>query len=164
MTETSPAKGRVWTLSIMAPCEWILANRNSAHHRYTRSRLTRKWRQAVVDCCKTGGLPNGDNRLELIDVAAIARFRGRAPVIDRENLRPTLKAAIDGLTPAKKIRREGHTIHVPGWGLIPDDNDEHLAAGTDIRIGDPLPKFVWEGHPGLLIITITELIPANALF
>lgn len=116
MTETSPAKGRVWTLSIMAPCEWILANRNSAHHRYTRSRLTRKWRQAVVDCCKTGGLPNGDNRLELIDVAAIARFRGRAPVIDRENLRPTLKAAIDGLTPAKKIRREGHTIHVPEIG------------------------------------------------
>ena len=155
--------GRVWTLMFLAPCEWILANRNSAHNRFTRSKLTRQWRKAVVDCCREGDLPHGDTRLDLIKVAAVARFAGRAPVRDSENLRPTLKACVDGLTPSRLYRREGSETRVPGWGLIPDDNDRHLAA-ADIRLGEPLPTFVRGQHPGLITITITELIQANSLF
>lgn len=142
---------RTWTLTILAPCEWLTANRNSAHMRWARSNLTRLWRQAVVDVCTQGQLPKG---LDVISVDAIARFRGRPPVRDRENLRPTLKAAIDGLT---RSRRYGTaTTPVPGYGLIVDDNDKHLAPGTDIRIGEPLPKTTIADHPGLLILTIRE--------
>jgi len=157
------ATGRVWTLTILAPCDWLLANRNSAHNRYSRSKLTRQWRQAVEDCCRLGGLPNGNNRLELITVEAAARFRGRPPVRDRNNLEPTLKACVDGMTPEKFITRDGRRIRVPGWGLIPDDSDKHIAKAA-IAVGAPLPKTVQADHPGLLIITIRELASANSLF
>lgn len=153
---------RTWTLTIMAPCEWLTANKlNGRWDKYKRAKLTRTWRQTIVDCCRTGGLPNGGDRLELVSIAAVARFRGRPPVRDSENLRPTLKAAIDGLTPARRYGKSER--EAPGYGLIPDDNDKHLAWAT-IRLGDPLPKTVQANHPGLLVITITELAPANSLF
>jgi len=165
VSDSDPAAPRrVWQLTILAPCEWLTANKiNDTWNRYARSRLTRQWRQAIVDSCRQGQLPTGEHRLDLIQVEAIARFRGRPPVRDSENLRPTLKAAIDGLTPERYLSRKESRIPVPGWGLIPDDSDKHLAR-ADIRVGEPLPKTVIADHPGLLIITITELAPANSLF
>lgn len=150
---------RVWTLTILAPCEWLLANRNSAHQRFTRSRLTRLWRAAVVEVCRDGQLPTG---LDVIGVDGLARFRGRPPVRDRENLRPTLKAAIDGLTAPRRYGKA--TTPAPGYGLIVDDSDKHLAPGTDIRIGEPLPKTTIADHPGLLILTIREIARDGVLF
>jgi len=146
---------RTWTLQIVAPCAWITANQlNNKHNRFSRSALTKTWRQVVVLHAVGEGLPTG---LDYVRVDAVARFMGRAPVRDRDNLRPTLKAAIDGLTPERHFTRQGKNYHSPGYGLIPDDNDKHLA-GSDIRIGDPLPKDIHApGHPGLLILTITEL-------
>ncbi len=154
------ATGRVWTLQFMAPCAWILANRNSAHERYSRSSLVRGWRRAMVDCCSCGDvvLPCGEDRLDLIAIDATARFRGRAPVRDSDNLGPTLKAVKDALAVP---RRHGKHPPAAGYGLIPEDSDKHVAH-AEIRIGEPLPRSVWEGHPGLLIVRITELIPANA--
>lgn len=150
----SEPTGREWTVSVLAPCAWITANQlNNRHTRHTRSTLTRQWREAVVEWSKHAKLPTG---LDCVRVDAVARFLGRAPVRDRDNLRPTLKAVIDGLTPQRVWARKGKWYVSPGYGLIPDDNDRHLA-GSDIRIGDPL-RTSPPGHPGLLLLTITEVI------
>lgn len=157
--------GRSWTLVILAPCEWITANKlNNRHNRFSRARLTLSWRLAIVECCRAGKLPSGPPEwVDYFRVDAIARFKGRPPVRDRDNLRPTLKAAIDGLTPARNVTRNGKTFNVPGWGLIPDDSDKYLA-GCDIVIGEPLARTTQTDHPGLLYLTLTELVRQNALF
>lgn len=146
---------REWTLTIAAPCAWLTANHiNNRHNRYSRSALTKGWRTAGFEACGVAGLPTG---LNVIDVAGVARFLGRAPVRDRDNLRPTLKAVIDGFGPARVWTRKGTTYHSPGYGLIPDDNDKHLA-DSRIHIGDPLSPLVYRpGHLGLLILTIKEI-------
>lgn len=147
--------GREWTLTIPAPCKWLTANRlNNRHNRFSRSKLTKEWRTAGYHAAKAAHLPTG---LHCIEVIGVARFLGRAPVRDRDNLRPTLKAVIDGLGPPRTFTRQGKTFHSPGYGLIPDDNDKHLAR-SDIRIGDPLPKHTTRpGHLGLLMLTIQEI-------
>lgn len=153
---------RVWKLTLLAPCDWLTDNTlNGPNDGPIRARLTRKWRQAMCDCCRAGNLPCGDNRLQLIDIAAVARFRGRPPVHDRNNLRRTLKAVVDGLTPPRRYGKNPKPS--PGYGLIPDDRDRYVASET-ITIGEPLPKTVIADHPGLLIVTIRELKPANSLF
>jgi hypothetical protein len=146
--------GRQWTLTILAPCPWLTANQlNNRHNRYSRSTLTKEWRTIAATLAGVGGLPTG---LDYIAVDGLARFRGRPPVRDRDNLRPTLKAVIDGLGPARVWTRKGTTYRSPGHGLIPDDSDKYLAR-SDIHIGDPLPTVTRPDHPGLLILTITEL-------
>lgn len=125
------AQGRQWTLTIPAPCEWITANKiTGTYHRYMRAKLTKPWRQAGCDAAEAQGLPTG---LDYVRIDGIARYHGHAPVRDRDNLRPTLKAVIDGLGPPKTSVRKGKTHHYPGYGLIPDDNDRHLA-GSDITL------------------------------
>lgn len=147
--------GREWTLTILAPCKWLTANQlNNKHNRIWRSTITKAWRAAAANAANAAGLPTGVHRIEVI---AVARFLGRAPVRDRDNLRPTLKAVIDGLTPARTFTRQGKTFHSPGHGLIADDDDKHLVR-SDIRIGDPLPKATTlPGHLGLLTLTIQEI-------
>lgn len=154
---------RVWTLTLLAPCEWICANRDTAHQWQSRSRLVRKWRQAVVDCCRAGGLPCGDQRLDYIRVRMTARFRGRPPVRDGNagNLDPTKKAVLDGLGPPRRYGKNPRPS--PGYGLIRDDSDKHVQSAS-IVLGEPLPRTVIADHPGLLIVTIRELKPANSLF
>ena len=69
----------------------------------------------------------------------------------------------DGLIPERWMTVKGQRIHIPGYGLIPDDKDHHLESSI-ITIGEPLPKTVAAGHPGLLKVTITELIRTDRLF
>lgn len=146
---------REWTLTIPAPCKWLTANQlNGYHNRIWRSTITKAWRTAAADAARAAGLPTG---VHCIEVVGVARFLGRAPVRDRDNLRPTLKAVIDGLTPPRTFTRQGKTFHNPGHGLIADDDDKHLAR-SDIRIGDPLPKHsTVPGHLGLLTLMIQEI-------
>lgn len=158
------AVGRMWTLTLLAPCEWITKNKvNDQWDRYKVAKLTKTWRQSMVSACANGGLPHGDNRLDYIRIEAEARFRGRAAVRDRNNLEPTLSAIQDGLTPAKVLTRKGRRIPIPGWGLIPDDSDKHVELSR-IWVGEPLPITVVVSHPGFLIVTITELVRAGVLF
>jgi hypothetical protein len=134
---------REWTLRITAPCDWITANPRSSN-RHVRASLVTQWRRAAYERAGEEHLPVG---LDYLRIDAEFRFRGRAPVRDRDNLRPTVKAAIDGLGrpgPGK----------APGYGLIPDDSDKYLA-GTEITIGDPMSH--WLNHRGLLILHIKEL-------
>lgn len=157
---------RVWTLTIMAPGVWLTANTlNGPNDGPARTRAIRKWREAMYDCCRTGGLPCGDQRLDYIRVRMTARFRGRPPVRDGNagNLDPTKKAVLDGLGPSRTRKWKGEWRTAPGWGLIPDDSDKHLESAS-IVLGEPLPQTVIADHPGLLIVTIRELKPANSLF
>jgi hypothetical protein len=153
---------RKWTLIILAPGPWISAN--GRYGRFERVRLTLSWRSAIEECCRTSNLPHGPGQwLDYFSIDGVARFRGRAPVRDRDNLQPTLKAAIDGLTPERRVTRNGIPRRVPGWGLIPDDSDKHMAHAS-ITIGEALQRTTQADHPGLLYLTITELARPGALF
>lgn len=155
---------RVWTLTLLAPGVWLTANTlNGAHDGPARARAIRAWRQAIVEACRAGHLPSGEQRLDYIRVQMSARFRGRPPVRDGNagNLDPTKKAVLDGLCPPRRYGRNPRPS--PGYGLIPDDRDKHVESAS-IVLGEPLPRAVIADHPGLLIVTITELKPANSLF
>lgn len=136
---------RTWTLTVVAPCEWLTANMILGElDKYARARIVKAWRQATYVAAFDARLPTG---LDRVRIEVEARFRGRPPVRDRSNLDPTIKACVDGLGPAR-----GRSA---GWGLIPDDDDKHLD-GPHLTIGPPLPL---DGHrsKGLLNITIKEI-------
>ena len=157
---------RRWTSTLIAPCAWLTDNAVLGRlSNQERARLVRKWRKAMADCCEAGGLPNGDNRLDWIRVRATTRFLNHPPIRDDNAgaLHHTLKAVIDGLAPEKRRTVKGEVRISPGWGLIPDDSDRYLESSS-IVIGEPLPSTVMAGHPGLLIVQITELKRATALF
>jgi hypothetical protein len=151
---------------MLAPCAWLTDNAVlGSLIPQARSRLVFKWRKGMVDCCRAGNLPCGDDRLEYIRVRATARFAGRPPVRDGNAgaLHHTLKAVIDGLTPEKRRKVKGVVKISPGWGLIKDDDDRHIESSS-IVIGEPLPVTVDQDHPGFLIVQITELPRPGALF
>ena len=145
----APTAGREWTLIIAAPCPWLTANPKRNNY-YARSAQVRQWRQAGCDAGVKAGLPQG---VDLVHFHGTARYHGHsAPVRDRDNLRPTLKAVIDGLTPPKTVTRKGKTYHYPGCSLLVDDNDRHVA-GTDIT----LERVPGTGRDELVLI-IKEII------
>jgi crossover junction endodeoxyribonuclease RusA len=137
---------RTWTITISAPCAWLTAN--SRMHRMAEAKLIKQWRLASCLAARWAKLPTGLGRVR---IDAVAHFRGRAPVRDTDNLRPTLKAVVDGLGP-QRITKRGV---VPGHGLIADDDDGHLD-GPHLVIGDKLPALTY-GRPGELVLTITEV-------
>jgi hypothetical protein len=144
-------KHRVWVVTITAPCVFLTAN--DRRHKMAEAKLIKSWRAAAFVAAQVEHLPRG---LARVRIDAVAHFRGRPPVRDRSNLSPTLKAVIDGLGPAREIRRKGVIVGTSiGYGLIPDDDDAHLD-GPHLLIGDPLPPRAYSG-PGELILTITEL-------
>lgn len=149
VTET---QSRTWTLTISAPCAWLTAN--DTRHWSAQGALVRQWRNAVHTAAIIAKLPHG---LDRIRVDVVARFRGRAPVRDTDNLRPTVKAAIDGLAQPRTFRRNGRTHHSVGYGLIADDDVKHLE-GPYLTIGDPLPVGKY-APTGELILTISEVAP-----
>lgn len=75
---------------------------------------------------------------------------------DTENLRPTLKACIDGLGKTTRRTIKGK-IHIsPGYGLIDDDDCAHLGE-TRLRIGECLGPAKPYGPTGKLTLTITKI-------
>ncbi len=135
-----------WTLTVEACVPWLTSNKRG---RYAIAQLVRVWRRAAYEAARVAKLPTGLDRVR-IDLEA--RFRGPAPVRDRMNLYPTVKAVIDGLGPS---RVSAHTPHAVGWGLIPDDDDTHLD-GPHLSIGPRLPDAPYATH-GHLLVTITDL-------
>jgi hypothetical protein len=117
---------REWTITIPAPCDWLTAN--VERHKYQRAQLVRQWRSATWAACTKAKLPTG---VTPVDIHAVVRYAGRqAPVRDRLNLAPTVKAIVDGLTPKKTTVRDGKTFHALGYGFLPDDSDKHVRATT----------------------------------
>lgn len=117
-----------WTLVIPVPGEWLTAN--VERYRYKRSALVKAWRTATVGQCVAGRLPTG---ITPVDILAVIRHPGRAPVRDRLNLAPTIKALVDALTPGRTFTRNGQTYRTAGYGLLPDDSDRHVRS-TDWRL------------------------------
>lgn len=137
---------REWTIVIPVPKGgWLTNNPRSNTNKFGRGDLVKAWRQAAFDAASEAKLPTG---LDYVEFHGEARSRGRNPVHDKNNLRATLKAAIDGLAAPMKGS--------PGYLLIPGDSDKHVR-DEFIRLGPRLP---WrpEGHPiGELHLTIWEI-------
>lgn len=136
--------GRTWTITIPATV-WLTANIERNWHQ--RAQIVRQWRDATVWACKAGKLPTGITPVRL---SALVFYVGRAPVRDRLNLAPTLKACVDALCPPKTFKRKGVTYVSPGYGLLPDDSDRHVLSTT------------WELTPGVqarVELTITAVRP-----
>ncbi len=127
-----------WTATVHAPpgVEWMTANKR--YHWAQRARLTRPWRAAGLAAAQAANLPLD---LERIHLAVVVHLPRRSRIRDAENLRPTVKAAIDGL--------------VGDYGLCADDSDRHLE-GTDLRRG---AKETHPAEPGRLVFTITRRDP-----
>lgn len=141
-----------WTVTVPARCRWMTSNKGNARSKGGRmaiAHLTRQWRFNAYSAASLAKLPTG---LDHVRMDFEARFRGPAPVRDRMNLYPTIKAVIDGLGPSRISARTPYAV---GWGLIPDDDDTHLTMG-DLRIGPKLPTVPY-GDAGQLVITITNL-------
>lgn len=133
MTPLTPT-GREWSVTIPAPCEWLTANKiTGTYNRHARTKITAAWRAAAADTAWIAKLPTG---LDYVRIDAECWFpaTGRLPVRDRDNLRPTLKAAIDGLGPQTQRVRKGVLSVSPGYGLVVDDSDARLAPGGGLEI------------------------------
>lgn len=114
---------RTWTIRIPYTGRWLTANRTSSY-RYGRN----DWRNNTLIACKAARLPTDLHRIRL---HVVAHWTGRnPPVRDRDNLRPTVKAIVDGLTPLRISTRAGKPHTRGGYGLIPDDSDKHIVATT----------------------------------
>lgn len=115
----------VWQVRVPAPAQWLTANVD--HHRYRRAALVRQWRAATVWACTAAKLPKG---VTPVRIHALVQHAGRAPVRDRLNLAPTIKALVDGLSPSRSFVRAGVTHYTVGYGLLPDDSDAHVLDTT----------------------------------
>lgn len=144
--------GQQWTLRIVAPGAWLTAN-SRLDRRYVGAKLTRAWRLAAWAAARQAGLPTG---IERVRIDCVARFRGRAPIRDRDNLRPTVKAVVDGLGPERRRFVRGRLEVAPGWGLVVDDSDKHVD-GPELVIGERIREAGLDrGH---LLVTITVVQP-----
>lgn len=139
---------RSWTITIYSPGTWLTANPARAGEWRGRSKQVRAWREATVWACSAGRLPTG---ITPVCIEALCLYEGRAPVRDKLNLAPTIKAVVDGLTPARTFQRSGKTHTTFGYGLLPDDSDKHV-----LRTDWNLAKTAGTGPPRIEL-TIREV-------
>lgn len=121
--ETRPGPGWTWCIEIPFAGQWLTANRAS-RYRYG----ARDWRHSTMVACQKARLPKGITPVRLHAICWYAS--PRAPVRDNQNLAPTLKAIVDGLTPTVISTRAGKPHTRGGYGLIPDDSDRHVLSTT----------------------------------
>lgn len=145
---------RRWSVRIPQPCPWLTANID--RDKYQRARLVKAWRAATVNACFALQLPKDITPVTLF--AWINHTRPHAPVRDRLNLAPTMKAVVDALTPSRTTQRNGKTFRTHGYGLLPDDSDRHV---LDTRW--QLQRSTWDGIE-LLISTAAPVIEQPSLF
>jgi hypothetical protein len=140
---------REWTLVFDMPCEWLTANID--RDKYKRASLVKRIRAAVVKACEIEGLPKA---VGPVTIHGIIHYTSKAsPVRDRLNLAPTIKALVDGMTPAKTYTRDGKTHHVPGYGFLADDSDKHVLDTTwELKRAHRWTEARW----GVIQLTITE--------
>lgn len=146
---------REWTIGIPV-AQWLTANRELHYRR--RSEVVASIRSDVFAACFRADLPKGITPVRL---SAVAQHTSpRAPVRDRLNLAPTIKAVVDGLTPRVVKTRAGKPVVSGGYGLLPDDSDRHVLDTTwTVQRFDPDGPFNYglPGWAGLVVLTITEV-------
>ncbi|MES2211005.1 MAG: hypothetical protein V4515_12635 [Chloroflexota bacterium] len=118
-----------WGLVIPAPAPWLNANRGM--HWAERAETVKIWRDAAHIHARAMKLPKALGRIHILATLHFTENRKR----DAHNYYPTLKACVDGLV---------------DYGLIADDNDDHLD-GPDIRVGERVLK------RGVVVLTIRAL-------
>jgi len=128
---------RTWRLTITAPAAWV--NANARTHYHAKARLTRAWRKAALAAADERQLPQGLGKVHILAVMRFADRRTR----DAANYHPTLKAVVDGL--------------VADYGLAADDSTAHVI-GPDARVGEPVHKGHRLAPPGVVELTITEVV------
>lgn len=117
--------GQTWSCSILPPTIKFtvhgrpeLPNQKRSHWS-ARARNSREWRKAVILAAR---VELGPPPYPMFDKATVTFdcFRSREP--DHDNLVASIKPLLDGLQPAKNIRRpNGVPIHVNGCGIIATD-------------------------------------------
>ncbi len=119
--------GRTWTILIPFAGQWLTSNPGSTSNRHGRARAIRDWRESTAWACRAAKLPTG---ITPVALHLALHYIDRPPVRDRDNIQPTVKAIIDGLTPPREFSRGGKKYRTVGYGLIPDDSDRHVTAIT----------------------------------
>src|SRR5258705_1996941 len=97
-SDDGPGPGRSWLITIPFAGKWLTANRSSTY-RYAAT----DWRNSAMVACAAAKLPKGITPVKLHLVCWYET--SRAPVRDRLNLSPTIKAIVDGLTPTVTSHR-----------------------------------------------------------
>lgn len=91
---------------------WL--NANDTMHWAPKSKLIRAWLMRTIAAAQTARLPKDLRQVEIIGYVN----KDNNASYDAHNLYPTLKAMIDGLTDPRSRQ--------PGYGMIPDDNNDIL--------------------------------------
>jgi hypothetical protein len=141
---------------------WLSLNKlpvgAKAHARHWRAR--RAWRLAGKLAYQRARLPRG---LDRVYVEVEFRFARRQRRLNPSNFELTVKPIIDALQPeVTGMRRNPKTKKlVPfvdyGWGVIPEDTQQHVVRGPEMAIGEPLgPK---NPIKGMVILHIKPLPP-----
>ena len=130
---------------------WLTSN-NREGHPIAQSRRVKAFRRAAADAGRKAGLPVGVSGVSLhFDCSYVTAI---APVRDRLNLEPTIKALVDGLGPERGFLRQGRSNWVPGCGFLVDDSDKHVINTTWALQRDPA-----KGALPYVILTIQRTGP-----
>lgn len=111
---------------------------------FAKARKITEIRRTVVTLAIATKLPKGVDRAT---ITLHYRPRDNKPR-DSVNLAPTLKAAVDGLTPQKIVTtKRGFNVH-PGYGFVVDDSTRHVSTP------EPIIHPAERGLPGALWLEI----------
>lgn len=144
---------REWTLEIAPPAPFLSSN-SRKDRRGDDDR--RQWRAASFVAAQRTKLPTGLDRVRVDVVVAPPHNR-----YDRQNLRPTTKALVDGLGPPyirKPTAKQPRGVSAPGYGLIPNDGAKHLD-GEHLHVVEPVPP---RGHVTIHIVDLTNVPPGRS--
>ncbi len=148
---------------------WLDSNNppTTTRQRIEHGEIRRLWRQAAKVAYARARLPRNLDRIFLLVQFQFADARPR----DQANFEPTLKPVIDALqrerivvvrkTNPKTGRVTLDTQTHLGWGVIPNDGDEHLVRGQQQPKLPPLGKHSTVGGRVVLhIIPFPRTTPA----
>jgi len=140
-----------WVLTFPAP-DKILSINTAKHWRVTAPNK-KTWREAMYAYAQHAHLPQGLTRAR-IDVVLQFPTAGRR---DTPNYQPySVKALVDALGPGRQYRSRsaaGGIVTELGYGLIPDDDPDHLD-GPHLTFGPPIGRK--KGY-GRVTVTITDV-------
>jgi hypothetical protein len=149
-----PAGVTGWTVTIPMPrfpfdhrtrpgefVGWLTTNniatkvRGRGGSKVEQTEIHRLWRIAAATAYERHRVPQGLGRICV--TLAYGQVPGRKKIRDSPNLEMTAKPIVDALQPHKikktRVRRKGVMVDtlvvLPGWGVVPDDNDTWVVRG-----------------------------------
>jgi crossover junction endodeoxyribonuclease RusA len=120
---------RTWTIELPYPSPPLSAN--DRNNRHKTARIRNDVMHTVHAYAIAEWLPRGLDRVGIVLHWRVSTKHRR----DADNLAPTLKACVDGLT-------RGSRNH-PGFGLTVDDDWQHVTSGWAIELDRTQPSGLW---------------------